>query len=144
MGKIAIANSKVVYQRFKELFHGQDYEDLKASGAGVQRLLWASTSTKNPDYPDTLYVDGLIGPETVNTMPPKTIDAFRDHGRLSYSLEEDVEEAQLLLDNLVELGIDLDEVTEKLQDDGVKSFSDSFDQLIDTLRQKVEQMGAKA
>jgi transaldolase len=143
MGKIAIANSKVVYQRFKELFHGQDFDDLKTIGAAVQRLLWASTSTKNPDYPDTLYVDGLIGPETVNTMPPKTIDAFRDHGRVSHSLEEGVDEAQLLLDNLVELGVDLDEVTEQLQEDGVKSFSDSFDQLIDTLRQKVDQMEAK-
>jgi transaldolase len=144
MGKTAVANSKVVYQRFKELFHGEDFNDLRAAGAAVQRLLWASTSTKNPDYPDTLYVDQLIGPETVNTMPPKTIDAFRDHGQLSYSLERDIEDAQLVLDNLVELGIDLDEVTEKLQEDGVKSFSQSFDQLIEALSQKVDELQAKA
>ncbi len=144
MGKTAVANSKVVYQRFKELFHGEDFNDLRAAGAAVQRLLWASTSTKNPDYPDTLYVDQLIGPETVNTMPPKTIDAFRDHGQLNYSLEQDIEDAQLVLDNLVELGIDLDEVTEKLQEDGVKSFSQSFDQLIEALSQKVDELQAKA
>jgi len=144
MGKTAVANSKVVYQRFKELFHGEDFNDLRAAGAAVQRLLWASTSTKNPDYPDTLYVDQLIGPETVNTMPPKTIDAFRDHGQLSYSLERDIEDDQLVLDNLVELGIDLDEVTEKLQEDGVKSFSQSFDQLIEALSQKVDELQAKA
>lgn len=142
MGKTAIANSKVVYQRFKEIFQGEDFDDLKAKGAAVQRLLWASTSTKNPDYPDTLYVDGLIGPETVNTMPPKTIDAFRDHGHLSQSLEENVDEAQLILDNLVELGIDLNDVTEQLQEDGVKSFSRSFDQLIEALSQKVSEMRA--
>lgn len=144
LGKTAIANSKIVYQRFKELFHGEDFDELNAKGAAVQRLLWASTSTKNPDYPDTLYVDGLIGPETVNTMPPKTIDAFRDHGHLSQSLEEDVEEAQLILDNLVELGIDLDDVTEQLQEDGVKSFSHSFDQLIEALSQKVSEIRTKA
>lgn len=144
LGKTAIANSKIVYQRFKELFHGEDFDELNAKGAAVQRLLWASTSTKNPDYPDTLYVDGLIGPETVNTMPPKTIDAFRDHGHLSQSLEEDVEEAQLILDNLVELGIDLDDVTEQLQEDGVKSFSRSFDQLIEALSQKVSEVRTKA
>lgn len=144
LGKTAIANSKIVYQRFKELFHGEDFDELNAKGAAVQRLLWASTSTKNPDYPDTLYVDGLIGPETVNTMPPKTIDAFRDHGHLSQSLEEDVEEAQLILDNLVELGIDLDDVTEQLQEDGVKSFSRSFDQLIEALSQKVGEIRTKA
>jgi transaldolase len=144
LGKTAIANSKIVYQRFKELFHGEDFDELNAKGAAVQRLLWASTSTKNPDYPDTLYVDGLIGPETVNTMPPKTIDAFRDHGHLSQSLEEDVEEAQLILDNLVELGIDLDDVTEQLQEDGVKSFSRSFDQLIEALSQKVSEIRTKA
>lgn len=144
LGKTAIANSKIVFQRFKELFHGEDFDELNAKGAAVQRLLWASTSTKNPDYPDTLYVDGLIGPETVNTMPPKTIDAFRDHGHLSQSLEEDVEEAQLILDNLVELGIDLDDVTEQLQEDGVKSFSRSFDQLIEALSQKVSEIRTKA
>lgn len=142
MGKTAIANSKVVYQRFKEIFHGKPFEDLRSAGAGVQRLLWASTSTKNPDYPDTLYVDSLIGPETVNTMPPKTIDAFRDHGTVAATLEEGVEEAQLTLDNLVELGVDLDEVTEQLQKDGVDSFAKSFDDLMKTLEQKMETLKA--
>ena len=107
MGKVAIANSRVVYQRFKQIFHdaAAQFGDLQKSGASVQRLLWASTSTKNPDYPDTLYIDELIGPQTVNTMPPNTIDAFRDHGRLANTLEQDVEDAQLTLDNLAELGI---------------------------------------
>ena len=138
MGKTAVANSKVVYQRFKEIFHGEAFETYRAAGAAVQRLLWASTSTKNPDYPDTLYIDALIGPETVNTMPPKTIDAFRDHGTVANTLEKDVAEAQLVLDNLVELGINLDEITEKLQKDGVESFTKSFRELMTTLEKKME------
>lgn len=140
LGEIAVANSKVVYQRFKEIFHGPEFGELRSAGARVQRLLWASTSTKNPAYPDTLYVDELIGQETVNTMPPKTIDDFRDHGRLSQSLEAGVEEAQSTLDDLVTLGIELDEVTEQLQQDGVKAFSHSFDQLLNTLSQKAEEL----
>jgi transaldolase len=137
MGRTAIANSKIVYQRFKDIFHGQAFDALRSAGAGVQRLLWASTSTKNPNYPDTLYVDALIGPETVNTMPPDTIEAFRDHGTVTYTLEKDVEEAQLTLDNLVELGIDLDEVTEQLQKDGVEAFAKSFNELMKTLEEKM-------
>lgn len=140
MGKAAIANSRVVYKRFKEIFHGAEFVDLRAAGAPVQRLLWASTSTKNPAYPDTLYVDELIGPETVNTMPPETIEAFRDHGKLSYSLERDVDEAQLLLDNLAELGINLDEITEQLQVDGVKAFANSFEVLLNTISSKAYRM----
>lgn len=136
LGKVAIANSKVVYQRFKELFHGEAFEQLRQAGAGVQRLLWASTSTKNPAYPDTLYIDELIGPETVNTMPPETIEAFRDHGRLSNSLEQEVEQAQIILDNLAELQIDLDEITDQLQDDGIVAFAKSFDSLMKTLAEK--------
>ncbi len=138
MGKTAVANSKVVYQRFKDIFHGEAFQDFRAAGAAVQRLLWASTSTKNPDYPDTLYIDSLIGPETVNTMPPETIDAFRDHGTLAPTLEQDVDEAQLVLDNLEELGIDLDEVTEQLQKDGVEAFAKSFRELLITLEKKME------
>jgi transaldolase len=137
MGKTAVANSKVVYQRFKEIFHGEAFEAYRANGAAVQRLLWASTSTKNPEYPDTLYIDALIGPQTVNTMPPDTIDAFRDHGTVAATLEQDVDEAQLTLDNLVELGIDLDEVTEQLQKDGVEAFAKSFDSLMKTLEEKM-------
>lgn len=136
MGKVAVANSRVVYKRFKEIFHGQAFAQLQAAGAGRQRLLWASTSTKNPNYPDTLYIDALIGPETVNTMPPETIEAFRDHGRVANTLEQDVEEARLILDNLAELRIDLDEVTEQLQEDGVEAFARSFDTLIETIAAK--------
>jgi transaldolase len=140
MGKTAVANSKIVYQRFKEIFHGSAFDAYHSAGAGVQRLLWASTSTKNPNYPDTLYIDALIGPETVNTMPPDTIDAFRDHGTLANTLEKDVEDAQLTLDNLVELGIDLDEVTEQLQRDGVEAFAKSFDGLMKTLEEKMKRL----
>jgi transaldolase len=135
-GKVAVANSKVVYKRFKDIFHGEAFARLQSAGAGRQRLLWASTSTKNPDYPDTLYIDELIGPETVNTMPPKTIDAFRDHGRLANMLEKDIDEAQLVLDNLAELSINLDEITAQLQEDGVEAFAKSFDSLINTISTK--------
>lgn len=137
MGKVAIANSKVVYQRFKALFHGDAFDKLQAAGANRQRLLWASTSTKNPAYPDTLYVDSLIGSETVNTMPPKTIDAFRDRGTVANTLDDGAEEAQLVLDNLEELGVDLNAITEGLQVAGVDSFSAAFDSLFKTLEEKV-------
>jgi transaldolase len=144
MGKVAIANSRLVYQRFKEIFHAEaeQFTQLQEAGASVQRLLWASTSTKNPDYPDTMYIDELIGPETVNTMPPDTIEAFRDHGRLANTLEKDVEEAQLTLDNLAELGIDLDEITEQLQDDGVDAFAKSFDELMAAIEAKRQALAA--
>jgi transaldolase/transaldolase/glucose-6-phosphate isomerase len=136
MGKTAVANSKLVYKRFKDIFHGDSFEPLRESGARVQRLLWASTSTKNPQYPDTLYVDDLIGPETVNTMPPKTIDAFRDHGRVANSLEHDLGQARQIIDRLGELDIKLSRVTEQLQKDGVEAFSDSYTKLLSTLRWK--------
>ncbi len=138
MGKIAIANSKVVYQRFQQIFHDKagKFAELQAAGAAAQRLLWASTSTKNPSYPDTLYIDELIGPETVNTMPPNTIDAFRIRGTLANKLEEAPEAAQLALDNLSELGINLDDITEKLQADGVDSFIKAFAQLMDAIAEK--------
>jgi transaldolase len=144
MGKVAIANSRLVYQRFKEIFHAEaeQFTQLQEAGASVQRLLWASTSTKNPDYPDTMYIDELIGPETVNTMPPDTIEAFRDHGRLANTLEKDVEEALLTLDNLAELGIDLDEITEQLQDDGVDAFAKSFDELMAAIEAKRQALAA--
>jgi transaldolase len=143
LGKTAIANSKIVYRRFKEIFHGDAFQKLRAAGAARQRLLWASTSTKNPDYPDTLYIDELIGPETVNTMPPKTIEAFRDHGTLANKLEQDLDQAQLVLDNLAELQINLDEVTEKLQEDGVVAFANSFDALMATIGAKKETIAAE-
>jgi transaldolase len=140
MGQTAIANSKIVYQRFKELFHGPAFTALREMGAPVQRLLWASTSTKNPNYPATIYVDNLIGPETVNTMPPATVDAFRDHGRLANTLEADVDEARLVLDNLAELGLNLDEITEQLQVDGVQAFANSFETLMAAIASKRERL----
>ncbi|HRQ37446.1 MAG TPA: transaldolase [Chloroflexota bacterium] len=136
MGQTAVANSKVVYQRFKEIFHGPAFQELQAAGAARQRLLWASTSTKNPAYADTLYVDQLIGPETVNTMPPGTIEAFRDHGRLANTLEQEVDKAWELLDNLAELHINLDDITEQLQIEGVIAFEKAFDALLDTIAAK--------
>jgi transaldolase len=144
MGKVAIANSRLVYQRFKEIFYAEaeQFTQLQEAGASVQRLLWASTSTKNPNYLDTMYIDELIGPETVNTMPPDTIEAFRDHGRLANTLEKEVEDAQLTLDNLAELGIDLDEITEQLQEDGVVAFAKSFDELMTAIEAKRQALAA--
>ncbi len=136
-GKAAVANSKLVYQKFKDLFYGNDFDKLAKAGARRQRLLWASTSTKNRAYPDTMYVDELIGPETVNTMPPQTIEAFRDHGRVSNSLEEGVDEAKSLLEDVEKMGLNLDEITNRLQIKGVKAFADSFDQLMSTLETKL-------
>ena len=137
-GKIAIANGKVVYQRFEKIFHGDDFAELAEAGASVQRVLWASTSTKDPSYPDTLYIDELIGPETVNTMPPKTIDAFRDHGTADCTLDKNIDEANEQLEQLESLGISLREATEELQDEGVDKFAASFDSLMETLAQKVD------
>jgi transaldolase len=140
MGKAAIANSRLVYQRFEELFHGPAFDELRRAGAPVQRLLWASTSTKNPAYPDTLYVDELIGPETVNTMPPATIEAFRDHGTVALTLEKELDQARLVMENLEELGISMDDVTEQLQRDGVRAFAHSFTTLLAAIEQKMAEM----
>jgi transaldolase/glucose-6-phosphate isomerase len=137
LGKIAVANSKVVYQRFREIFHGEGFVALRQRGARVQRPLWASTGTKNPNYSDVLYVENLIGPETVNTLPVETLDAFRDHGRVSdATVREGLDEAANALAQLKELGIDLNAVAEKLQDDGVAAFATSFDSLMSTLEKK--------
>ncbi len=140
MGKVAIANSKLVYQRYKELFLGSNFVPLISEGAQVQRLLWASTSTKNPSYSDTQYVDQLIGPNTVNTMPPATIDAYRDHGQLGNTLESDLGSAIFILEELARLGIDLDQVSEKLQIEGVNSFASSFVHLMETIEQKTNSL----
>lgn len=137
-GKIAIANGKVVYQRYQEIFEGAEFADLAEAGATPQRVLWASTSTKDPTYPDTLYIDELIGANTVNTMPPKTIDAFRDHGTVETTLTKDVDEAQAQLDELEKVGISLKQATEELQDEGVDKFIASFDELMETLEKKIE------
>jgi transaldolase / glucose-6-phosphate isomerase len=129
-GKIAIANAKLTYKKYQELFGGPRWKVLAAKGAQTQRLLWASTSTKNPNYRDVLYVEELIGADTVDTIPPATFDAFRDHGKLRASLTEDVEGAAKTMADLAKAGISMREVTDKLLIDGVKLFSDAFAQLL--------------
>ena len=137
LGKIAIANSKVVYQRFREIFHGEGFVALRQRGARVQRPLWASTGTKNPNYSDVLYVENLIGPETVNTLPVETLNAFKDHGRVSdATVRQGLDEAANSLAQLKKLGMDLNAIAEKLQDDGVAAFATSFDSLMSTLEKK--------
>src|SRR6266403_2644435 len=128
-GKVAIANAKLAYQDYKRLFSGARWDKLRAKGAKPQRLLWASTGTKNKDYSDVLYVEELIGPNTINTVPPATLDAFRDHGKVRDSLEEKVDDARRVLDELEKAGISLDAITEELVKDGVKLFADAADKL---------------
>jgi transaldolase len=130
LGKVAIANGKLTYQRYQRIFSGPRWEALAAKGAQTQRVLWASTSTKNPKYRDVIYVEELIGPDTVNTMPLATIDAFRDHGQPRNSLTEDVAGAQKVMEDLACAGISIKEVTDKLTEDGVKLFADAFDKLL--------------
>jgi len=130
LGKIAIANGKLTYQRYQRIFSGPRWQALASRGAQTQRVLWASTSTKNPAYRDVIYVEELIGPNTVNTMPPATVDAFRDHGLLRNSLTEDVPGAQKVMDDLARASISIKEVTDKLTADGVKLFADAFDKLL--------------
>ncbi len=136
LGKAAIANAKIQYQKFKEIFGGERFAKLKAKGAQVQRPLWASTGTKNPAYSDVLYVDSLIASQTVNTIPPATYDAFRDHGTVKLTIEDGLDEAKTTLAKLAEIGVDLEAVCLKLQNDGVKSFADSFDSLMQTIQTK--------
>ncbi len=130
LGKVAIANGKLTYQRYQKIFSGLRWDALAKKGAQTQRVLWASTSTKNPNYRDVLYVEELIGKDTVNTIPPATFDAFRDHGKLRESLTEDIPAAQETMDSLDKAGISIKEVTDKLTRDGVKLFADAFDQLL--------------
>jgi transaldolase/glucose-6-phosphate isomerase len=130
LGKVAIANGKLTYQSYQRIFSGPRWQALAAKGAQTQRVLWASTSTKNPNYRDVIYVEELIGPDTVNTMPPATIDAFRDHGLLRNALMEDVPGAATVMQNLARVGISMKEVTDKLTTDGVKLFADAFDKLL--------------
>jgi transaldolase / glucose-6-phosphate isomerase len=130
LGKVAIANGKLTYQAYQRIFSGPRWQALAAKGAQTQRVLWASTSTKNPHYRDVIYVEELIGPDTVNTMPPATVDAFRDHGLLRNSLTEDVAGAQKVMDDLARAGISMKQATDKLTDDGVKLFADAFDKLL--------------
>jgi transaldolase len=135
-GKLAIANAKLAYQNYKRVFSGPRWEALAAKGATKQRCLWASTSTKNPDYRDVLYVEELIGAETVDTMPQETIEAFQDHGRVADTLETGLDEARQLFDDLAAAGIDYDDVVETLEREGVQKFSDSFAELLDGVSAK--------
>ncbi|QDP21746.1 bifunctional transaldolase/phosoglucose isomerase [Bradyrhizobium cosmicum] len=135
-GKVAIANAKVAYQDYKRLFSGPRWDKLAAKGARPQRMLWASTGTKNKDYRDTLYVEELIGPDTINTVPPATLDAFRDHGKPRDSLEENVEDAYRVLEELERSGVSLDAITEELVKDGVKQFADAADKLYGAVAHK--------
>jgi transaldolase len=135
-GRLAVANAKLAYQNWREVFSGERWHALEQKGASKQWCLWASTSTKNPAYRDVLYVEDLIGPDTVNTMPEETIAAFQDHGEVALTLEEGLEEARQLFDDLAAAGVDVDDVTRVLEEEGIQKFSDSFDELLDGIRAK--------
>jgi transaldolase len=135
-GKLAIANAKLAYQRYQEIFSGDRWQALEAKGATPQRCLWASTSTKNPAYRDVMYVEELIGPHTVNTMPEETIEAFQDHGEVAATLEQGIDEAERVFEQFERAGVDYDDVTATLEREGVEKFSDSFSELLDGIRAK--------
>ena len=137
-GGVAIANAKLAYEIYKKVFSGTRWKALADRGGVTQRVLWASTGTKNPAYSDVLYVDELIGPDTVNTMPPATLDAFRDHGKPRASLEESLDAARKTMDDLARVGISMKAVTDQLTSDGVKLFADSFDQLLAAVDQRAK------
>ena len=139
-GELAIANAKLAYQQYRELFAGERWETLKAKGARPQRCLWASTSVKDPQYRDTMYVEELIGPDTVNTMPLETLDAFQDHGQAGPTLGRDVEQARRVLEQLPAAGIDYDDVTSTLEREGVQKFADSFQELFEDVAAKRDQL----
>ena len=140
-GKAAIANAKLAYRIFQKEFSSPRWKKLEAKGATVQRVLWASTSTKNPSYRDVMYVEQLIGPHTVNTMPPQTIEAFRDHGEVKRTVDKEVDVAETVIRDLAQLGISIDDVTEKLLVDGLASFQKSYDTLIAGLSKKTKALG---
>jgi transaldolase len=143
-GKAAVANAQVAYQRYLAKFTGPRWEALAARGARVQRPLWASTSTKNPEFPDTLYVDPLIGPDTVNTMPEATLEAFEDHGTVARTIDADFQAASDTLDAIRAVGVDLDEVGRVLEEQGVASFAKSFDELMSSLSAKAEDLTGRS
>ncbi len=135
-GKAAVANGKLAYEAFREVFSGPRWEALAARGAQLQRPLWASTGTKNPDYPDTLYVDALIGPDTVNTIPDVTLERFIDHGTVARTLDVDVDEAHAVMAGIAEQGVDMADVAMLLEDRGVEAFANDFNSLISSLTEK--------
>jgi transaldolase len=135
-GKLAIANAKLAYQAYKEIFSGERWQKLADKGASAQRCLWASTSTKNEDYRDVIYVEELLGPDTVNTMPTATVAAFQDHGEVEVRIEKDLDEAHALFDKLKEAGVDYDDVVRVLEEEGVQKFTDSFNDLLEGMAKK--------
>jgi len=135
-GKAAVASARIAYSHFKEMFDGQSFADLRRQGANLQRPLWASTSTKNPAYSDILYVQTLIGPHTINTMPEKTLKAFLDHGEVRNTLEDNLADAQMTFQSLEDLGVSIDDVTHELEVEGVKAFSKSFESLMESISEK--------
>jgi transaldolase len=141
-GKLAVANAKLAYRRYKEIFAGKRWQALEEKGATPQRCLWASTSTKNPEYRDVMYVEELIGPHTVNTMPEETIEAFQDHGEVAPTLEQGIDDAKRLFEQLEQAGVDYDDVTATLEREGVEKFSDSFSDLLDGIRSKSGELAA--
>ena len=143
-GKVAIANARLAYQSYKKIFAGPRWEALAKKGAHVQRVLWASTSTKNPNYRDVMYVEELIGPDTVNTVPPDTLAAFRDHGRLRPSLEEDIPGAAAVLNKLEQVGISLNKATDELIVEAVKKFVDPYLKLLATVERRRHEVSARA
>ncbi|MCX5716257.1 MAG: transaldolase [Candidatus Omnitrophica bacterium] len=139
-GKAAVANSKIIYRRFKDIFWSKDFEGLKKNGANIQRALWASTSTKNPGYRDVKYVEELIGPDTINTMPHQTVIAFHDHGVVNSNIGQGPDEAKKIRGELRSFGIDINDVCENLQKEGVKAFIDSFNSLIGSIGKKARSL----
>jgi transaldolase len=141
-GRAGVANAKLAYQLFKDKFEQEIFTSLKDDGAHLQRALWASTSTKNPDYSDVMYVDNLIGPHTVNTAPPKTIEAFRDHGKLARTIEENLDVAQQLMEDLEAVGIRMTDVTDQLLDEGVEKFDKPYRSLLSAIEEKAGHLQA--
>jgi transaldolase len=141
-GKLAVANAKLAYQNYNEIFSGDRWDALAAKGATPQWCLWASTSTKNPEYRDVLYIEELIGPDTVNTMPRETIEAFQDHGVVEVTLDRDIDEARRVFEQVAEAGVDYDDVTDTLEREGVQKFIDSFTELLEGIDAKRKQLVA--
>ncbi len=142
LGQIAVANAQLAYAQFEEVFAGERWDKLAVDGAQVQRPLWASTSTKNPDFPDLLYVETLIGPHTVNTMPPNTLESLLDHGQVARTIDQDYDAARAIMAQLAAIGISIDEVTDGLEEEGVKKFADSFVELMETIEEQRQQLAA--
>jgi transaldolase len=143
-GTVAIANARLAYERFLNLFGGSRFHALKERGARVQRPLWASTSVKNPAYPDLLYAEALVGPDTVDTLPRETVDAFRDHGKVSRTVDGGFDQAHATMRTLAEVGFDYDALTKQLEDEGVDKFAQSFDQLMETIATKSGAVASRA